>query len=135
MLRSVSLGSPWVRSACFRLAQARRKAEQRGVDTHHVKEGKGRQVGLSGSAEGRDPRDRTRRDGVEQNAVKLAVRNFGRNNVHSCLSDVPGDMFRLSLFELLSSSSAPRYLSPRVSCCFRPLVVERQSLQCKCKYT
>src|SRR5579864_2928691 len=40
-------------------------------------------------AHGGNPCDRARSNGIQQNAVKVAVRNLGRANVHSRVFDAP----------------------------------------------
>ena len=52
----------------------RRKRQQRRVDANAIEKRKRRKVRLAGSAYGRYPRDGARGHGVEQDAVKVAVR-------------------------------------------------------------
>ena len=67
----------------FRPAKAGRKRQQRRIDADTIEKGKGRKIGSSRCAYSRHPCDRPRRDGIEQDAVKVFVRKVGRADDHS----------------------------------------------------
>jgi len=82
----VSLGVPAGSAAapdCFGERIAGANASSGGLAHTALKKEKGARLGWSGSAQARDPRDRPRRHGANQNVIELTVRKLRRDNVHS----------------------------------------------------